>query len=143
MMSTVWSIGFRVVWCGPSFWRENFFVTRPISILKCTLISKVVGFAALKTLMRNIKNEFIVKKVLRHMIPRNHISIFSKIDVGNVVTVNGGRYRNILQEFFWYQLEDMEFIELWFQQEGATCHTANDSTGGVSATVNFKTKSEA
>ena len=40
---------------------------------------------------------------------------------GVAVTVNGDRYRNMLNEFLCKE-EDIDYI--WFQQDGATCHTA-------------------
>lgn len=33
----------------------------------------------------------------------------------------------MLQEFFWLQMEDMALHELWFKQNGATCHTAAET----------------
>ncbi|GFV67155.1 uncharacterized protein TNCV_3669101 [Trichonephila clavipes] len=40
------------------------------------------------------------------------------------VTVNGGRYRAMIINFFIPQLNNHDVQELWFQQDGATCHTA-------------------
>ena len=36
------------------------------------------------------------------------------------ITVNDYRYRTILNEFLFTKIED----NIWFQQDGATCHTA-------------------
>lgn len=45
----------------------------------------------------------------------------------NAVTVNGVRYRNMITDFFWEQLEGIDIEDLWFQQDGATCHTAGET----------------
>ncbi|GFW49759.1 uncharacterized protein TNCV_358621 [Trichonephila clavipes] len=40
------------------------------------------------------------------------------------VTVNGDRYRAMITNFFIPELSNHDVQELWFQQDGATCHTA-------------------
>ncbi|GFS77532.1 transposable element Tcb2 transposase [Trichonephila clavipes] len=40
------------------------------------------------------------------------------------VTVNGDGYRAIITNFFIPELNNHDVQELWFQQDGATCHTA-------------------
>ncbi|GFW46939.1 hypothetical protein TNCV_2982951 [Trichonephila clavipes] len=40
------------------------------------------------------------------------------------VTVNGDRYRAMITNFFIPELNKHDILELWFQQDGATCHTA-------------------
>ncbi|GFV53072.1 putative transposable element [Trichonephila clavipes] len=49
---------------------------------------------------------------------------FFKNDEGHKVTVNGDRYRAMITNFFIPELNNQDFQELWFQQDGATCHTA-------------------
>ncbi|GFW54484.1 transposable element Tc3 transposase [Trichonephila clavipes] len=49
---------------------------------------------------------------------------FFKSDEGHNVTVNGDRYRAIITNFFIPELNNHDVQELWFQQDGATCHTA-------------------
>ncbi|GFU48634.1 putative DD41D transposase [Trichonephila clavipes] len=49
---------------------------------------------------------------------------FFKNDEGHNVTVNGDRYRAMITNFFIPELNNHEVQELWFQQDGATCHTA-------------------
>ena len=46
-------------------------------------------------------------------------------DQDRQVTVNGNRYRSMITEYFWSQLDDMDLEDMWFQQDGATSHTAN------------------
>ncbi|CAK1579985.1 unnamed protein product [Parnassius mnemosyne] len=43
------------------------------------------------------------------------------------VTVNGIRYRNMITDFLWPQLDGMDLDNMWFQQDGATCHTAHET----------------
>ena len=49
---------------------------------------------------------------------------FFKNHAGQNVTVNGDRYRAMITDFFVPQLNNHDVQELWFQQDGATCHTA-------------------
>ncbi|GFW68873.1 putative transposable element [Trichonephila clavipes] len=49
---------------------------------------------------------------------------FFKNDEGHNVTVNGDRYRAMITKFFIPELNNHDVQELWFQQDGATCHTA-------------------
>ncbi|GFT58103.1 transposable element Tcb2 transposase [Trichonephila clavipes] len=52
------------------------------------------------------------------------VESFFKNDEGHNVTVNGDRYRAIITNFFIPELNNHDVQELWFQQDGATCHTA-------------------
>ncbi|GFW45422.1 putative transposable element [Trichonephila clavipes] len=49
---------------------------------------------------------------------------FFKSDEGHNVTVNGDRYRAVITNFFIPELKSHDVQELWFQQDGTTCHTA-------------------
>ncbi|GFT07760.1 DUF4817 domain-containing protein [Trichonephila clavipes] len=49
---------------------------------------------------------------------------FFKNDEGYNVTVNGDWYRAMITNFFIPELNNHDVQELWFQQDGATCHTA-------------------
>ncbi|GFW38070.1 transposable element Tc3 transposase [Trichonephila clavipes] len=49
---------------------------------------------------------------------------FIKNDEGHNVTVNGDRYRAMITNFFIPELNNHDVQELWFQQDGAICHTA-------------------
>ena len=40
------------------------------------------------------------------------------------VTVNGDRYRTMLNELLFTKIEENYIGNIWFQQNGATCHTA-------------------
>ncbi|GFY16574.1 uncharacterized protein TNCV_736011 [Trichonephila clavipes] len=52
------------------------------------------------------------------------VESFFKNDEGHNVTVNGDRYRAMITNFFIPELSNHDVQELWFQQDGATCHTA-------------------
>ncbi|GFS94086.1 uncharacterized protein TNCV_3785711 [Trichonephila clavipes] len=56
------------------------------------------------------------------------IGPYFKNDEGHNVTVNGDRYRAIVTNFFIPELNNHDVQELWFQQDGATCHTARATT---------------
>ncbi|GFW49721.1 uncharacterized protein TNCV_358241 [Trichonephila clavipes] len=49
---------------------------------------------------------------------------FFKNDEGHNVTVNGVWYRAMITNIFIPELNNHDVQELWFQQDGATCHTA-------------------
>lgn len=50
---------------------------------------------------------------------------FFENDVGEAITVNGERYRTMITDFFFPKMNDMDVDDMWFQQDGATCHTSN------------------
>lgn len=52
---------------------------------------------------------------------------FFQNEAGQAVTVNGARYRNMITRFFLAELEDIDVEAMWFQQDGATCHTAGET----------------
>lgn len=49
---------------------------------------------------------------------------FFEDDDGAAVTVNGNRYRNMLEQLFRTDFAAMDLRDIWFQQDGATPHTA-------------------
>ncbi|XP_073828918.1 uncharacterized protein [Musca autumnalis] len=52
---------------------------------------------------------------------------FFQNEAGQAVTVNGVNYRETITNFLCPELEDMDVDDMWFQQDGATCHTANET----------------
>lgn len=52
---------------------------------------------------------------------------FFENDEGAAVTVDGNRYRAMLTDFFWQELDGIDINKMWFQQDGATCHTARET----------------
>ncbi|GFU23566.1 uncharacterized protein TNCV_1343531 [Trichonephila clavipes] len=61
--------------------------------------------------------------------------IFFKNDEGHNVTVNGDCYRAMITNFFIPELNNHDVQELWFQQDGATCHTARTTIDLLKDTV--------
>ena len=55
---------------------------------------------------------------------------------GEAVTVNGDRYRAMLEKFLFAKIEEEDIGNIWIQQDGATCHTA-EATLDVLLTFNF------
>ena len=43
---------------------------------------------------------------------------------GEAVTVNSDSYRAMLKEFLFPKIEEEDIGNIWFQQDGAKCHTA-------------------
>lgn len=48
-------------------------------------------------------------------------------DADNTLTLNDERNRNMITEFLWLALVGMDLDEMWFQQDGVTCHTARET----------------
>ncbi|GFW89208.1 DUF4817 domain-containing protein [Trichonephila clavipes] len=77
------------------------------------------------------KHRYIQKTdcLVRFMGWWNHWSVLLQNDEGHNVTVNGDRYRAMITNFFIPELNNHDIQELWFQQDGATCHTARATIG--------------
>lgn len=58
---------------------------------------------------------------------RAHRSIFFKNENGRNVTVNGVRYREMITDFLVPKIQELDINDLWFQQDGATCHTTRET----------------
>ena len=56
--------------------------------------------------------------------PGHNWAIFSENAQGETVTVNGDRYRAMMNKFLFTQIEEEGIGNIWFQQDGVTCHTA-------------------
>ena len=52
---------------------------------------------------------------------------FFENEAGQAATVNGARYRDTITQFFPPKLDDIDVADTWFQQDDATCHTANET----------------
>ena len=48
---------------------------------------------------------------------------FFENEQGEAITVNGDRYRAMLNEFVFTKIEGKDIGNIWFQQDGAMCHT--------------------
>ena len=51
-------------------------------------------------------------------------AFFFENEQGQAITVNGDRYGAILNEYLFTKIEEQEIGNIWLQQDGATCHTA-------------------
>ncbi|GFV02996.1 putative DD41D transposase [Trichonephila clavipes] len=60
---------------------------------------------------------------------------FFKNDEGHNVTVNNDRYRVMITNFFVPELNNHDVQELWFQQDGETCHTARGTIDLLKDTI--------
>ena len=47
------------------------------------------------------------------------------------VTVNSDRYVNMLQDFFFPRVDELDLGDTWFQQDGATAHTSRASMAAL------------
>jgi len=47
---------------------------------------------------------------------------FFQNEASVVVIINGKRYRSMISNL-WPKMDDMDTDNMWFQQDGATCHT--------------------
>ena len=57
--------------------------------------------------------------------PRGIIATyFFENEQGEAVTVNGDHYRAMLNEVLFTKIEEEDIGNIWFQQDGATYHTA-------------------
>lgn len=52
---------------------------------------------------------------------------FFENETGATVTVNGERYRAMIRDFLGNELAENGMEHYWFQQDGATCHTAGET----------------
>ncbi|GFV94954.1 putative transposable element [Trichonephila clavipes] len=55
----------------------------------------------------------------------NAAPIPTSSETRNIMKINGDRYRAMITNFFFPELNNHDVQELWFQQDGATCHTAH------------------
>ena len=62
--------------------------------------------------------------LVRILVQRHNLAIFFEYEQGQTVTVNGDRYRAMLNEFLFKKIEEEDIGNIKFQQDGATCYTA-------------------
>jgi len=51
---------------------------------------------------------------------------FFENEQGAAITVNGERYHAMLNEFLLPKFEEKDTDDIWFQQDGTPCYTANN-----------------
>ena len=64
---------------------------------------------------------------MRIVAQRHNWPFFFENEQGEAVTVNGDIYRTILNEFLFTKIEEEDIGNIWFQQDGATCHAAENT----------------
>lgn len=52
---------------------------------------------------------------------------FFENETGKIVTVNAEWYRDMISNFLWPKLDDIDVSDMWFQQDDAICHTARET----------------
>ena len=95
------------------FWRSHY---QP-----CYISKKIVAFGAQKTRKHTLKGRHCFSRILAQ---RYNWAIFFENEQGEVITVNGDRYRVMWNEFLFTKIEEKDIGNIWFQKDGATCHTA-------------------
>ena len=96
-----------------------------ILILAGMQTSKIVAFGAQKTRTHTMKNPPNQYQSLFSAESRGIIGpFFFENEQGEAVTFNGDRYRVMLKEFLFTKIEEEDIGNIWFQKNGATCHTS-------------------
>ena len=49
-----------------------------------------------------------------------------------VASLNGERYREMISNLFFPKMQKLDLYDMWFQQDGATCHTVYVTTNLLS-----------
>ena len=102
--------------------KESSFQMKLILILAGMSTSKIVAFWAQKTRTHTLKSRHTQNE------PLFQCGIigpfFFENEPREAVTVNGDRYRAMLNEFSFTKIEEEDIGDIWFQQDGATCHKA-------------------
>ena len=78
---------------------------------------KIVAFGAHKTRTHTANATKTSHCLVRIFVQRHNWVIF-------LPTVNGDRYRAMFNEFLFTKIEEEDIGNIWFQQDGITCHTA-------------------
>ena len=111
-----------------NLWKKIVLVMRRTSNLMGKLTNKSVGFEAQRTVKRFMRSRCI-HSLVWILGWRTDWSYFFEDEDRNAVTMNDKCYCNMITEFLWPQLDGMDLVDLWFQQDGATSHTAHETTG--------------
>jgi len=83
--------------------------------------SKIVEFGTIPIHAR-YSSKYIPRKSLFGADFGLTVRYFFQNEAGVVVIINGERYRSIISNL-WPKMDDMDTNNMWFQQDGATCHT--------------------
>ena len=61
---------------------------------------------------------------MRSNCPIHRLTVFFLKMTGNAVTINGERYRQMIELFLVPEVNQLGFQSIWFQQDDTTVHTA-------------------
>ena len=64
---------------------------------------------------------------MRFLGRRVHWALFFLNEAAAAVSVNGLRYRTMINEFLWPELKDMDVDDVYYQQDSATCYTSGET----------------
>ena len=118
-----WEVGLQSIYKRCRFWqKKSSFQMKLILILAVNQTSKIVAFGAQKTRRHTLKTSHCLVRIFwcRGIIG----PFFFENRQGAAVTVNGDRYRVILNEFLFTKIEEENICNIWFQQDDATCNIA-------------------
>ena len=65
--------------------------------------------------------------MVRFLGRRVHWALFFLNEAAAAVSVNGLRYRTMINEFLWPELKDMDVDDVYYQQDSATCYTSGET----------------
>jgi len=119
-------IGFWSSWKLTQISPNKSSLARPIFGWMDIWTSKIVEFETIPILARYTSSKCIPRKSLFGTdfgLAESSIRTSSKTKRALPITVNGERYRSMISNFLWYKMDDMDTDNMWFQQDGATCHT--------------------
>ena len=89
-----------------------------------TLISRIVDFGV-KISQKHCKSYKRIQKKSQFCAVYGLVaSYFFKDDANRNVTVNGERYHEMISNFVLPKMQGFDLHDMWFQQDGAACHTA-------------------
>ncbi|GFU19473.1 transposable element Tc3 transposase [Trichonephila clavipes] len=100
-------------------------IGRHIGLTPRVIVCSAISYHGRSNLLRNEGNLNSNRKTVWCALwAGGIIGPYFKNDEGHNVTFNGDRYRAMITNFFIPELNDHDVQELWFQQDGATCHIA-------------------
>ena len=112
--------------------KKSSFQLKPILILAG--MQTIVAFGTQKTRMHTLKSRHIQNESLFGT-DFSQEAFFGPFFFENrqreAVTVNGDRYRAMLNKFLFTRIEAEDIGNIWLQQDGATCHTVEATHDGL------------
>lgn len=107
---------------------------RLISVWTGTSWNKIVEYGTIPIQMKSKSLQCMHKKWLLVMyvgLDASSANISVKTTLGRLALVQNYIYRLMIINRFWPKLDDMDTDGMWFQQNGATCHTTHATLKGL------------